>query len=110
MERMRTTRAQKRRRKEEAEAKKVKSLAGMPPLVLAKVAEHLEHYDRLAFALTCTSFRDAIEEVVKNESDEWKERERSPAISTFYRHDEFEPEVVKVGQLSPSFSAWIASH
>merc|ERR1711992_422499 len=81
--------------KEEAEAKKVKSLAGMPPLVLAKVAEHLEHYDRLAFALTCTSFRDAIEEVVKNESDEWKERERSPAISTYYRHDEFEPEVVK---------------
>merc|ERR1711981_201463 len=63
------TRAQKRRRREAEEAKeanrKGKSLAAMPPLVLLKVAERLERYDRIAFALTCTSFRDAIWEVVK---------------------------------------------
>ena len=41
---------QKRRRAEAEEAKKGKSLATMPTLVLHKVAERLEHYDRIAFA------------------------------------------------------------
>ena len=34
----------------------------------------LEHYDRVAFASTCTTFRDAIWEVVKGEREEGKER------------------------------------
>ena len=61
---------QKRKRKEAEEAKKGKNLATMPPLVLHKVAERLEHYDKVAFASTCTTFRDAIWEVVKGEREE----------------------------------------
>ena len=64
------TRAQKRKRTEAEEAKKGKNLATMPPLVLHKVAERLEHYDKVAFASTCTTFRDAIWEVVKGEREE----------------------------------------
>ena len=41
---------QKRKRAEAEEAKKGKNLATMPPLVLLKVAERLEDYDRIAFA------------------------------------------------------------
>merc|ERR1711977_154030 len=73
---MATTRAQKRRREAE-EAKeanrKGKSLDTMPTLVLLKVAERLEDYDRVAFASTCTAFRDAIWEVVKGERKEGEE-------------------------------------
>ena len=69
------TRAQKRKRAEAEEAKKGKNLATMPPLVLHKVAERLEHYDRIAFASTCTTFSDAIEEVNK-EGKEGEERKK----------------------------------
>ena len=67
------TRAQKRRRAEAEEAKMGKNLATMPPLVLLKIAEHLEHYDRIAFASTCTAFRDAIWEVAEGERKEGEE-------------------------------------
>ena len=50
-----------------------KSLATMPPLVLHKVAERLDDYDRIAFASTCTAFRDAILEVVKGERKDSEE-------------------------------------
>merc|ERR1711977_664707 len=63
-------RAQKRMKREAEEAKVGKSLDTMPPLVLAKVAERLEHYDRIAFASTCTTFCDAIFEVVNKEREE----------------------------------------
>lgn len=39
----------------------------MPPLVLHKVAEHLEQYDRIAFASTCKAFREAIEAALNHE-------------------------------------------
>lgn len=63
---------QKRKRVEAEEAKKGKNLATMPPLVLHKVAERLDDYDRIAFASTCTAFRDAIVEVVNKEGKECK--------------------------------------
>ena len=67
--------AHKRQRVAEAAEPKEKSLATMPPLVLHKVAERLEHYDRIAFASTCTTFSDAIEEVNK-EGKEGEERKK----------------------------------
>jgi len=69
---MAATQPQKTREAEEAK-RKGKSLATMPTLVLLKVAERLEDYDRIAFASTCTAFRDAIWEVVKGERKEGEE-------------------------------------
>merc|ERR1712193_248247 len=69
---MAATQPQKTREAEEAK-RKGKSLATMPTLVLLKVAERLEDYDRIAFASTCAAFRDAIWEGVKGERKEGEE-------------------------------------
>ena len=66
------SKAEKRKRIAKAGEKK-KSLATMPSLVLRKVAERLEDYDRIAFASTCTAFRDAIWEVAEGERKEGEE-------------------------------------
>ena len=67
-------RAQKRRKFAQVGESK-NNLATMPTLVLLKVAERLDDYDRIAFASTCTTFSDAIEEVNK-EGKEGEERKK----------------------------------
>jgi len=54
-------------------------LVTMPPLVLVEVAERLEQYDRVAFASTCTAFRQAIADA---ESRTEKERRQKKMLVT----------------------------
>jgi len=62
---------------------------------LLKVAERLERYDRLAFASTCTSCRDAIWEVVNREWEEDEEKqERKRFLAKFFPRDKEEKKFV----------------